>query len=583
MKKYFSFAILLLVSSVALGVYVEPPYPFSIGGTGQITQQAAMNALAGSVTSGDYLRGNGANITMSSLLSADIIGAFTGCSGVQYLGADGACHNASAGSVTAVSVATANGLAGSSSGGATPSLTLSTTVTGMVKGNGTALSAGTAGTDYSAGTSALATGILKSTTATGALSIAGSLDIIGLFTGCAGTDYLGADGACHVAGAGSVTSVTASAPLASSGGATPNISLPGQIAAANGGTGIDTSASTGMPSISAGTWSISSLLATFQSLYQTVATTAGDLIYGGASGTPTRLALGTAGQYLTVNGGATAPVWSTGPNGASPANWAGTSTLTGTTTSTSFADFGSVSGSVTVSGTPSNVTCSAASSLVGITCTLPASTGNYQICFAGSASNGTLGDTAYTQLVDGSGTVIVGSQEVYSAAASSTGPVGSCGGYTTSSTSVTFKVQGKVNAGTETLLATSFSVFSVQNGGNVASSGAGQYHVESLYFGGSGSGAFSNTTCASNPCTVFSSTAPSVTVTRVAVGNYRINWPAGQWSATPNCTFVSTANESNVSGFRSADTATNTDIASGTSTWSAYQDDAFTVTCIGSH
>ena len=52
------------------------------------------------------------------------------------------------GTVTAVSVATANGLAGTSSGGATPALTLSTTVTGLLKGNGTAISAAVAGTDY---------------------------------------------------------------------------------------------------------------------------------------------------------------------------------------------------------------------------------------------------------------------------------------------------------------------------------------------------------------------------------------------------------------------------------------------------
>jgi hypothetical protein len=52
------------------------------------------------------------------------------------------------GSVTAVSVASANGFAGSSSGGATPALTLSTSITGVLKGNGTAISAATAGTDY---------------------------------------------------------------------------------------------------------------------------------------------------------------------------------------------------------------------------------------------------------------------------------------------------------------------------------------------------------------------------------------------------------------------------------------------------
>lgn len=43
-------------------------------------------------------------------------------------------------------------------------------------------------------------------------------------------------------------------------------------------------------------------------------TTQGDIIYGGASGTPTRLAKGTAGQVLTMNSGATAPEWQT-PSG----------------------------------------------------------------------------------------------------------------------------------------------------------------------------------------------------------------------------------------------------------------------------
>jgi hypothetical protein len=44
----------------------------SQGGTGQTTQQAAMNALAGAVTSGDYLRGNGTNVTMSAIVSTDL-------------------------------------------------------------------------------------------------------------------------------------------------------------------------------------------------------------------------------------------------------------------------------------------------------------------------------------------------------------------------------------------------------------------------------------------------------------------------------------------------------------------------------
>jgi len=78
--------------------------------------------------------------------------------------------------VTAVSVASTNGFAGTSSGGTTPALTLSTSVTGIVKGNGTAISAATAGTDYLAPPSG--TAILKANSG-GALANA-----------TAGTDYV---------------------------------------------------------------------------------------------------------------------------------------------------------------------------------------------------------------------------------------------------------------------------------------------------------------------------------------------------------------------------------------------------------
>ena len=91
------------------------------------------------------------------------------------------------GTVTSVSVTSANGFAGTSSGGATPALTLTTSITGVLKGNGTAISAATSGTDYSAGTSALATGILKSTTTTGALSIAVAADFPTLNQNTTGT------------------------------------------------------------------------------------------------------------------------------------------------------------------------------------------------------------------------------------------------------------------------------------------------------------------------------------------------------------------------------------------------------------
>ena len=42
------------------------------GGTGQTTQQAAINALAGAQTSGQYLRGNGTNVVMSAIQAGDV-------------------------------------------------------------------------------------------------------------------------------------------------------------------------------------------------------------------------------------------------------------------------------------------------------------------------------------------------------------------------------------------------------------------------------------------------------------------------------------------------------------------------------
>jgi hypothetical protein len=50
--------------------------------------------------------------------------------------------------VTGVSVVSANGFAGTATSGATPAITLTTTITGLLKGNGTAISAAVANTDY---------------------------------------------------------------------------------------------------------------------------------------------------------------------------------------------------------------------------------------------------------------------------------------------------------------------------------------------------------------------------------------------------------------------------------------------------
>ena len=125
---------------------------------------------------------------------------------------------ATLGGIASISVATANGLAGTSSGGTTPALTLSTTITGVLKGNGTAISAAASGTDYAPATSG--TSILYG-------NGAGGFSNVTIGTGVSfATGTLSATGS-----GGTVTSVSGTAGrITSTGGATPVIDLDSGVA-----------------------------------------------------------------------------------------------------------------------------------------------------------------------------------------------------------------------------------------------------------------------------------------------------------------------------------------------------------------
>lgn len=60
------------ITSAGTATNVSGTVAIANGGTGQTTRQAALDALAGSVTSGQYLRGDGTDVVMSTIQAGDV-------------------------------------------------------------------------------------------------------------------------------------------------------------------------------------------------------------------------------------------------------------------------------------------------------------------------------------------------------------------------------------------------------------------------------------------------------------------------------------------------------------------------------
>jgi hypothetical protein len=171
--------------------------------------------LDGSPTLGGVAYGTGPALAVSAAGSSGQVLTSAGAAAPTWA-------TPTTGTVSSVSVVSANGLAGTvATATTTPAITLSTTITGLLKGNGTAISAAVSGTDYApatSGTSILygngAGGFSNVTIGTGVAFSAGTLSA----TGSGGT----------------VTSVTGTAPVVSSGGATPVISMAAATTSVNG-------------------------------------------------------------------------------------------------------------------------------------------------------------------------------------------------------------------------------------------------------------------------------------------------------------------------------------------------------------
>lgn len=144
-------------SQIGIGYYGQTSLTSTTIGTGSKTFTVGIPATTTAFTIGTRVRF--AYTTTPSNFMEGVITAFattsmtvlvdlTGGSGTYAAWSVSVAGNQGTGAVTAISVVSANGLAGTSSGGTTPALTLSTSVTGILKGNGTTISAAVANTDY---------------------------------------------------------------------------------------------------------------------------------------------------------------------------------------------------------------------------------------------------------------------------------------------------------------------------------------------------------------------------------------------------------------------------------------------------
>jgi len=325
------------------------------GGTGATSQQAALNALAGATTSGQFLRGNGSNIGLSAIQVSDVpplnqntTGSAAALSsdannntkaGGLALNGNAGTSNVAFGYLALYSNATgANGNAGfgfkslmlNSTGASNTGLGFQALLQNSTGSSNIALGFN-AGSNLTTGSSNIHIGHAGLTAETNTLRLGsayngGTTPATGqsktFISGIRGATLGGSSPQTVIiddqgqlssiaSTSGTVTSVTASSPLSSSGGSAPNLTL-GTVPVTNGGTGTLTAPTQGGVIYASSTSSYAS----------TAAGTSGYLLQANGTSAPSWLAtvpvarggtglssVGTNGQVLTSNGSALA--WAT--------------------------------------------------------------------------------------------------------------------------------------------------------------------------------------------------------------------------------------------------------------------------------
>ena len=311
-------------------------------------------------TNGQLLIGNSGAYTLGTLTASSGIGVTNGAGSITVANTGVLSNNAGSGisvssstgnvtigntgvlsfqtslngltpSVSTTGIVTLAGTLGVSSGGSG-----AVTLTGYVKGNGTSPFTANATVPTTDLSGTITNAQLANSTISG-VSLGSNLFNLTAGTGVSfstGTTYNGSTAiTINATGSGgTVTSVTGTAPIASSGGTTPAISISQATTSTNGylsstdwntfnnkGSGSVTSVAatvpaflsiTGSPITTTGTLAISlsgtALPAINGGTAQTAYTT-GDILYASATNTLSKLAVGTNGYHLTVTSGV--PTW----------------------------------------------------------------------------------------------------------------------------------------------------------------------------------------------------------------------------------------------------------------------------------